>query len=241
MPEDERLGDAQLNLALLERGDVELRGRMPWSSNATFLVALCLASTGEGNAIYKPVRGERPLWDFPPGLYKREVAAYVVDRALGWEHVPETVVRLDAPLGAGSLQRFVDADFEEHYFTLLEHDEHRDALRRIAVFDLVVNNADRKSGHCLLGTDGRIWAIDHGLCFAVEPKLRTVMWDFAGDRVPATLRDDCARLAASLPAELDALLDAQERDALVRRLQAVAGLERFPEPGPGRPYPWPMV
>jgi uncharacterized repeat protein (TIGR03843 family) len=239
--EDERLGDAELSLALLERGDVELRGRMPWSSNATFLVSLCLPDAGDGNAIYKPVRGERPLWDFPPGLYKREVAAYVLDRALGWGHVPETVVRVDAPLGVGSLQRFVDADFEEHYFTLLGHEEHRDALRRIAVFDLVANNADRKSGHCLLGTDGRIWGIDHGLCFGTEPGLRTVMWDFAGERVPAPLRDDCARIAASLPAELGDLLDAPELDALARRLRAVAHLARFPEPGPGRPYPWPMV
>ena len=242
MPEDERLGDAELNLALLERGEVDLRGRMPWSSNATFLVSLCLAGAGEGHAIYKPVRGERPLWDFPPGLYKREVAAYVLDRALGWGHVPETVVRADAPLGAGSLQRFVEADFDEHYFTLLEREEHRDALRRIAVFDLVINNADRKSGHCLLGDDGRIWAIDHGLCFADELKLRTVMWDFAGERVPPSLQADCRRVAgAALPAELASLLTPSERAALGARLRAVAGLERFPEPGPGRPYPWPMV
>jgi uncharacterized repeat protein (TIGR03843 family) len=245
VPEDERVREAELKLALLERGEVELRGRMPWSSNATFLVSLHLAGeagdTDGTHAIYKPVRGERPLWDFPPGLYKREVAAYVVDRALGWGHVPETLVRSDAPLGVGSLQRFVDADFDEHYFTLLERDEHRDALRRIAVFDLVANNADRKGGHCLLGEDGHVWAIDHGLCFADEPKLRTVMWDFAGERVPAALRDDCARVASSLPRELDVLLDAPERAALVARLRAVSRLDRFPEPGSGRPYPWPMV
>ena len=241
MPEDERVSRAALSLALLERGDVELRGRMPWSSNATFLVSLCLADIGEGNAIYKPVRGERPLWDFPPGLYKREVAAYVVDRALGWGHVPETVVRADAPLGVGSLQRFVDAHFEEHYFTLLEHDEFANALRRIAVFDLVANNADRKSGHCLLGEDGHVWAIDHGLCFADEPKLRTVMWDFAGEPLPRALRDDCTRVAASPPDELGVLLGKSEHAALVARLRAVAALDRFPEPGPGRPYPWPMV
>jgi len=241
VPEDKRVSSAALSLALLERGDVELRGRMPWSSNATFLVSLCLSDAGEGNAIYKPVRGERPLWDFPPGLYKREVAAYAVDRALGWGHVPETVVRADAPLGVGSLQRFVDARFEEHYFTLLEHEELANALRRIAVFDLVANNADRKSGHCLLGEDGRVWAIDHGLCFSDEPKLRTVMWDFAGEPLPRALRDDCARVAASPPEELRALLDKSEHAALVARLRAVASLDRFPEPGPGRPYPWPMV
>jgi uncharacterized repeat protein (TIGR03843 family) len=236
--EDERVSEA-LTLELLERGEIELKGRMPWSSNATFLVSVC-HDGGQSDAIYKPVRGERPLWDFPAGLYKREIAAYMVDRALGWRRVPETVVREEAPLGVGSLQRFVPANFDEHYFTLLESDEHHDALRTIAAFDLVINNADRKSGHCLLGDDGYIWGIDHGVSFADGPKLRTVIWDFAGERVPAALREDCARVAEQLP-DLSALLDVGERTALVRRLEAVARLERFPEPGGDRPYPWPLV
>ncbi|HEX7167693.1 MAG TPA: SCO1664 family protein [Acidimicrobiales bacterium] len=222
-------------------GDVTVKARMPWSSNATFLASVCLDGN-ECDAIYKPLRGERPLWDFSSGLYRREVAAYVLDVALGWGHVPETVVRADAPLGIGSLQRFVAADFAEHYFTLLEHEEHHDALRTIAVFDLLANNADRKSGHCLLGEDGRIWAIDHGVCFADEPKLRTVIWDFGGEPVPAARRDDVARLASEgLPRELDELLSASELTALRRRIDAVATLARFPDPGEGRPYPWPLV
>lgn len=237
MPEDERHRDA---LTLLLRGDVELKGRMPWSSNATFLVSLCLDGDVGGDAIYKPVRGERPLWDFPHGLFRREVAAYLLDQALGWNRVPETVVRGDAPLGIGSLQRFVPAHFEEHYFTLLEHDEHHEALREIATFDLIANNADRKSGHCLLGEDGRIWGIDHGVCFSDEPKLRTVIWDFAGTPIPPSLREDAARVADDLP-DLAGLLDGREVAALSQRLRAVARMRTFPSPGAGRPYPWPLV
>ncbi|MGH9101588.1 MAG: SCO1664 family protein, partial [Acidimicrobiales bacterium] len=168
---------------------MELRGRMPWSSNATFLVSCTLGGV-EMAAIYKPSRGERPLWDFPGGLDRREAAAYELSQLLGWDMVPETVLRGDGPLGPGSLQRFVEADFSQHYFTLVEDASHGEALRRIACFDLVANNADRKSGHCLLGTDGQIWAIDNGLCFHDQPKLRTVMWDFAGEPIPPAMLED---------------------------------------------------
>ena len=157
-------------LTLLTEGEVSLVGRMPWSSNATYLVELCHEGE-EAQAVYKPVRGERPLWDFPSGLHKREVAAYVLSEALGWGIVPPTVLRDDAPIGEGSLQLFVPADFEQHYFTLHDRPETHLALMTIATFDLIVNNTDRKSGHCLLGLDGRIYGIDQGLCFAVEPKL----------------------------------------------------------------------
>lgn len=239
----------QLALTLLEQGDIEVKGRMPWSSNGTFLVALCLPEArlpeagldgAAGNAIYKPARGERQLWDFPGGLYLREIAAYRVAGALGWDLVPETVLRVDAPLGEGSLQRFVDADFSEHYFTLLERDELRHQLRRMAVFDLLINNADRKSGHCLLTEDGKIWGIDHGLCFHDEPKLRTVIWDFAGEPVDAALLADVGRLLLD-PPRLDDLLSAREVAAFGRRTAAVARLQRFPDPGHDRPYPWPLV
>ena len=149
MPTDERPPGSR-TLTLLRQGHIELQGRMPWSSNSTFLVTVC-ADDEPIQAIYKPHRGERPLWDFPDGLYRREVAAYELSEALGWRLVPETVLRDEAPFGTGSLQRFVEADFEQHYFTLLEdHPETHDALRAIATFDLVANNADRKSGHCLL-------------------------------------------------------------------------------------------
>ena len=136
----------------------------------------------EAKAIYKPVRGERPLWDFPSGLHRREVAAWELSEYLGWHLVPPTIMR-DGPFGEGSLQLFVAADFEQHYFTLYEgRADLHDALRRMCAFDLLANNTDRKSGHCLLGLDGRIWGIDHGLCFAEDFKLRTVIWEFGGER-----------------------------------------------------------
>ena len=213
---------------------------MPWSSNGTFLVTVALAGT-EHAAIYKPHRGERPLWDFPEGLFLREVAAYELSVALGWSVVPETILRDDAPLGVGSLQWFVDADFEQHYFTLVEDPQWHDDLRRMAVFDLIANNADRKSGHCLVA-DGRIWGIDNGLCFHVEPKLRTVIWDFGGEPIPEALRADAARLATSPPAALERLLNDEEIHVLAARAGAVSRLSTFPDPGADhRPYPWPLV
>jgi uncharacterized repeat protein (TIGR03843 family) len=240
VPADERASAADA-LNVLSRGAVELEGRMPWSSNATFLVTVTLDDVATP-AVYKPHRGERELWDFPDGLYLREVAAYELSVALGWGIVPETVLRHDGPLGAGSFQRFVQADFSEHYFTLLDKPEHHDALRVIAAFDLVANNADRKSGHCLLGDDDRIWAIDNGLSFHVDPKLRTVMWDFAGQRIDASLLADVARVAQSPPAALGGLLHADEVAALVDRACTVVRIGTYPAPPPGhQAYPWPLV
>jgi uncharacterized repeat protein (TIGR03843 family) len=227
-------------LTVLARGAIELQGRLPWSSNGAFL-AVAVLDGCEVPCIYKPHRGERPLWDFPDGLYQREVAAFEVAEALGWHFVPETVLREDAPVGPGSLQRFFDADFEQHYFTLLENEARHDELRRIAVFDLVANNADRKSGHCLLAEE-RIWGIDNGLCFHVQPKLRTVIWEFGDDLLPDALREDLARLAVHAPSGLARLLHRNEIDALQKRAAAVARLQRLPDPGPDRrPYPWPLV
>ena len=173
-------------LTVLCCGDVEVLGRMPWSSNATFLV-VCRLGDDVVPAIYKPERGERPLWDFPTGIHRREVAAYELSELLGLGIVPETVTRIDAPMGVGSLQRFVPADFSEHYFTMLDDPAMHDRLRALAAFDVVSNNADRKGGHVLLDVDGSIWAIDNGLSFHEEPKLRTVIWEFAGDPVPEEL------------------------------------------------------
>ena len=232
---------------LLEQGDVTVKGRMPWSSNATFLVEVCL----DGRmmlGVYKPSRGERPLWDFPSGLGRREVAAYLLSKALDWGIVPETVWRESAPLGPGSLQRFVEADFEHHYFTLYEEESARwhDELRRLCVFDLLANSTDRKSGHCLFVPDadggGRIYAIDNGLSFHAEFKLRTVIWEFGGEDIPDHLLADVSRFVdAGVPGELAALLDPFERDALLARGRALVRERRFPIDGSGRRYPWPLV
>ncbi len=227
-------------LALLTQGTVTVRGRLPGASNATFLVEVAHEDE-QTLAVYKPGRGERPLWDFPRGLYRREVAAFLLSEALGWDLVPATVLR-DGPYDEGSIQLFVDADFEQHYFTLREDPAHRDRLIRLCAFDLVCNNADRKAGHCLLGADGLVYAIDNGLSFHVEPKLRTVIWDFAGEAVPAAVLADLRRVAgARLPRALQALLAPNERDALLARCRALIAVARFPaEPG-GRAYPWPLV
>ncbi len=229
------------SLDLLARGEMAVRGRLPWSSNATFLVDVILGRR-TALAVYKPQRGERPLWDFPRGLHRREAAAYHLAEALGWGMVPPTVVR-DGPYGPGSVQLFVEAEPDEHYFTLRERPEHREALVRICAFDLLANNADRKGGHCLLGRDGRVWAIDNGLCFHVDPKLRTVIWDFAGDPVPAAVRDAARRLGAArrLPPAIAELLAPPEQEALLARAAALGALRRFPEDPTGTRYPWPLV
>ncbi len=228
---------------LLSHGEITVKGRMPWSSNATFLTEVCRDGTVQ-LAVYKPSKGERPLWDFPSGLGRREVAAYLLSEALGWGIVPTTVWREEGPLGHGSLQRFVEADFEQHYFTLYEDESEQwhDQLRRICVFDLLANNTDRKSGHCLLGTDGRIYAIDNGLSFHAEFKLRTVIWEFGGEDIADELLTDVRRfLDAGLPQELAELLDPFERDALLARGRALVSERRFPIDGTGRRYPWPLV
>ena len=227
-------------LELLRRGALEVKGRLPWSSNGTFLVDVCMGEE-QGAAVYKPLRGERPLWDYPSGLYRREVAVYLISEALGWGLVPETVLRDDGPFGPGSLQRFVPAHFEEHYFTMLERPELHEPLKAVCLLDLLVNNGDRKSGHCLQGEDGRIWAIDHGLCLHDEPKLRTVIWDFAGQPVAPERLDAIASLAGGPPSELGGLLDPAEIDALRARAAAVLRRPEYPVIASARAYPWPLV
>jgi uncharacterized repeat protein (TIGR03843 family) len=240
VPPDERPPATGIVTALAE-GEIEIVGRMPWSSNQTFLVT-CTIGDEETGAVYKPERGERQLWDFPNGIFRREIAAYQLSVALGWNLVPETISRPDAPFGDGSLQRFVDADFSEHHFTLIEDERHHDRLRTICAFDVVANNADRKSGHCILGDDGNIWAIDQGLCFHREPKLRTVIWEFAGEEVPARLLDDIAALDDALPGPLAELLSPAEIEAVRRRARRLVKSGRFPVPDPdAHCYPWPLV
>ena len=227
-------------LELLTTGDIEVEGRMPYSSNATFLVSL---TSGEfsGKAIYKPLRGERPLWDFPSGLFRREVAAYRLSLAMGVDVVPPTIER-DGPYGPGSLQWFIEADFAEHYFTLFEaRPELHDQFRRIAVFDVVANNTDRKSGHCLIDADDHIWAIDNGLCFAADFKLRTVIWEFGGEPIPDDLLETVRRIAENPPVAVASLLDSDEVESMTERASLLAASGVFPVDSTGHRYPWPMV
>ena len=229
-------------LTMLAEGEVELVGRMPYSSNATFLVEIVHDGL-EAQGIYKPLAGERPLWDFPDGLYQREVAAFAASEALGWDLVPPTVVRRALSHGVGSLQLFVPCVFEEHYYSLREQShDHDDEFRKICALDIVINNTDRKAGHCVLGTDGKIWAIDHGVAFHHEFKLRTVIWEFAGESVPDDLCDDLWRFVDAPPATFDELLSPFERDAIIRRTTALGTARTFPHDDTGgRRYPWPLV
>lgn len=216
-------------MKLLE-GDIELIGLLPGASNYTLL-----GSLGELLVVYKPRNGESPLWDFQSGtLCQREVAAYLVCEGLGWHFVPPTVLR-DGPLGPGSVQLFIDHDPSITAFELVE--TKKADLMRIALFDLVVNNADRKAGHVFI-CDGRVSAVDHGVCFHTEPKLRTVLWDFIGMPIPS---DDLKSLQGLVADSFAALLSEAEMDALYRRVDVVVGGGVFPAPGPGRPYPWPPV
>lgn len=239
--------DADAITALAET-ELALRGFLAGASNHTLLVQVGPAEAGL-HGVYKPRSGERPLWDFPPGsLCQREVAAYLVSAFLGWDLVPPTVLR-DGPLGVGSVQLFLDHDPRTHYFTLIEDKQHRPALVRLALFDLLVNNADRKGGHVLWSDhDDRLFAIDHGLTFHAQPKLRTVVWDLGGARVPAPWRADLARLedalrgGASVAEELTSLLTPQELALLERRARLLSVTDTLPDVSPDRrPYPWPPL
>ena len=217
---------------------------MHYSSNATFLVEAKVDGL-EISAVYKPRRGERPLWDFPQGtLCEREVAAYEVSRALGWGIVPVTILR-DGPLGEGAVQRFVEHDPDEHYFTLLERA--RRPLPRVRVLDVLANNTDRKGGHCLHDqVNDLIVGIDHGLTFHVAWKLRTVIWDFAGEPVHPTAADDICRVVDELDdgplRERIAPLLARGRDRSGRSTaRARCSTRAFPIPTDRRSMPWPLV
>jgi uncharacterized repeat protein (TIGR03843 family) len=228
---------------ILTEGAMEVHGRIAGSSNATLLVT-CKLGDDELMAVYKPAKGERPLWDFPGGLFRREVAAFVLSESLGWGLVPETVERAEGPYGEGSVQRYVPEDGTSHYFTLRDDPKWQNTLRRLCAFDVVANNADRKSGHVLLAEE-RLWAIDNGLCFNEEDKLRTVIWDFGGDPLATEDIEDLEGLRQKgLPARLCELLTPPELTALSDRLSWLLHLQALPElveDGAWPPYPWPLV
>jgi hypothetical protein len=225
--------------------DMDLVGLLHAASNYTFLATLGPHPPSGLKVVYKPARGESPLWDFPAGtLYRREVAAYQLSKVLGWPNIPPTVARRRGPHGVGAVQLFIDAD-RRHF--LSEHALGRDAWLKVALFDVITNNADRKSGHCLFDADDKIWVIDHGLTFHTDQKLRTVIWDFSGEPLPPELCSDIERSLASLEkgelAEtLDRLLSPAEVKVLKRRLRGVMDPRwTFPEPTSAWSVPWPPV
>lgn len=218
---------------------------LPSGSNYVFLVSLLHANAGAGFGVYKPERGEAPLWDFPDGtLYRRERAAYLLADDLGWDFIPPTVVR-DGPYGIGSVQLFIDNDSSANFFTL--RDGYETQMRQIALFDIIANNADRKGGHCLLAPDGRIWGIDHGLTFHESNKLRTVIWDFSEEPVSPALLHDLEGLGqrlsstAAITTALSELLHPSELAALGARVSQILRRPVYPSPGMRRSVPWPPV
>lgn len=235
--------------ALLETGELVPIGYLANASNSTFYCEVGGADSGVA-AVYKPRAGERPLWDFPSGtLCQREVAARVVSEALGWHLVPPTILR-DGPMGVGSVQLFVPHDPREHYFELVEDARYHPELALIVLFDLLVNNTDRKGSHVLLGEqDGRLHGIDHGVTFHPQPKLRTVIWELGGRRVDDGPRRDLARVAEALAttggpltAELCELLSAREVAITAARAEALTTIRALPKlPRDRRPYPWPPL
>ena len=233
-------------LEVLEKGEVDdEHGLMRWGSNYTFLVTVKHEDT-TFLAIYKPRMGERPLWDFPDGtLCQREVATYLTSEALNWRIVPPTILR-EGPRGIGSLQLFVDHDPEDHYFTF--NKSMFPQLKRMAALDAIANNADRKGGHCLPDPSGRLWGIDHGLTFNRAPKLRTVIWDFAGKPIPEELLYDiqafCQRIdnpTDDLTRSLGELLQESEMRSLRKRVKRLISTGIYPKPGAGPNRPWPPV
>ncbi len=238
--------NSQAILEFLANGEMAVEGQFMWGSNYTYLTHLT-HNGGTLKAVYKPVRGEQPLWDFPSDtLAGREVAAYLVSEAIGWNFVPPTIFRRDGPAGPGSLQFFVEHDPERHYFNFTP--EERQRLRPVALFDVVVNNTDRKGGHILIGEDGKFWLIDHGICFHSDPKLRTVIWDFAGEPLP---EDGCRQLTqflaqlvpgGALTESLFAHLTEMEIEAMRWRTEKLLASGIFPRPHDRRySYPWPPV
>lgn len=238
---------SDLILEALNEGALRLEGQFKYGSNYTFLVT-CQHRERSYKAVYKPLEGERPLWDFPQKtLARREVAAYLISEALGWHLVPTTVFRVeDAPMGPGSLQLFIEHDPNYHYFNFQKSDQSHFPM--IMAFDWLINNADRKGGHLLVDTQGKLWLIDHGISFHVEDKLRTVIWDHAGEPIPPKLLSDIKKMLPSLSPgallkkRLQPHLLPMEIEAFQNRAEYLLKNGVFPlPPEDRRAYPWPLV
>jgi hypothetical protein len=228
-----------------ELPEMKVLGLLHGASNYTFLTQLEPHPPTGLLAVYKPARGESPLWDFEAGtLYQREVAAYELSKVLGWPRIPPTVVREHGPHGVGAVQLFIDAD-RRHF--LEEQSSRRATWAQVALFDVITNNADRKSGHCLFDAKDEVWVIDHGLTFHVDQKLRTVIWDFSGEPLPPELCGDVERTLGQLQKGrlakmLGELLRPGEVRVLKRRLRGVLDPAwRFPEPTSAWSVPWPPI
>ncbi len=237
--------EARVEQLLLELPELKLLGLLHGASNYTFLARLGPHPPSGMRAVYKPGRGESPLWDFAAGtLYRREVAAYELSKVLGWPRIPPTVVRQDAPHGVGAMQLFIEAD-GRHF--LGANKAGRETWLQVALFDVIANNADRKSGHCLFDAQDNVWVIDHGLTFHVDEKLRTVIWDFSDQPLPQELCGDVERALIELERgplakTMRGLISPAEMRVLKRRLRGVLDPRwRFPEPTSAWSIPWPPV
>jgi hypothetical protein len=240
-----RSSDRSSEQLLAALPDFKILGLLHGASNYTFLARLGPHPPDGLRAVYKPARGESPLWDFEAGtLYRREVAAYELSKVLGWPNIPPTIVREQAPHGVGAVQLFVDAD-RRHF--LGQSAAHEDVWIRVALFDVITNNADRKSGHCLFDAQEKVWVIDHGLTFHVDQKLRTVIWDYSGRPLPADLCGDVERALVDLERgrlgnAIEELISPAEMRVLKRRVRSVLDPRwRFPEPTSAWSIPWPPV
>jgi uncharacterized repeat protein (TIGR03843 family) len=227
---------------LLSKGSIEIEGRVAGSSNQALLVTVTLDGLS-AQACYKAEAGERSLWDFSDGLWRREVAAYELDVVLATDLVPTTVARDDAPFGVGSLQWWVDDNLEDHYFTLRDNVEFFEWFAALAAYDVVANNADRKAGHVIF--DGsRCWAIDNGLCFHQSDKLRTVVWAYAGSEIDPALLERLEEFAHGRTGELAEYLIPNELAIAQMRARHLVESGRCPMPDKERdwpPYPWPLI
>jgi len=233
-------------LSILLDGQIEIYGQLVLGSNYSFLASIKLGNQ-EIEVVYKPVKGSYQLWDFDlETLPNRETAAYQISRLLNWNLVPPTVIRSDAPFGLGSLQLFIDHDPEINYFTF--NKKYQQELKRIVLFDMIINNADRKGSHILRDNRGHLWLIDHGLCFHTDPKLRTVVWDFGGKKISRQLLDDLTITEQKLKMDdmvrqkVSANINQDELRALQQRICGIIEHTVYPYPDENRrSYPWPLV